>query len=524
MNTTATVRTHADRARWYHDRGLRSLRECEVSRAHELFRRAIVHDVLFEDPYRELMASSRESRSAHRFSVVVATWNRLADLKRCIDSIRHNSFYANEIIVVDNHSSDGTVEYLQAQPDVHVILNDGEITTTRAYNAGLAVATGDFLGLLNDDNEVMPGWDLALVETLAGDRRAGVGVPLIIHADGRVQTPGHHNPYVSLTHQWIGRVEHIDTSRVVDGSLADHPAFHQPRECDYALFPFLTRECFDRVGGFDERFTHHFADPDLGYRVQQAGYRNLYCPTSVIVHHDLGRHNPGRRTPQFEAGLQKFTDKWLLLMKDEAVDARRSYAYLDSYVLHLDASRQQEGSAGGPADVADLATWIPEGRQDVVDIGSDSAGVVRYLRDVCGKNAFSLNATAQEGVPGVPALVGDMSFLPLGFTACDVVVARYALSRSVWPVLTLMEFNRVLDPGGFALLTLPPCDDFWIRHPSHRSVLNEAQWRRLFADAGFRVVRAETPDSAAGCGEQRYLLQKQRTLIEPVRVAFSSAA
>jgi GT2 family glycosyltransferase len=507
--------SHPERARWYNSRGLRFLNDGNTLKARELFRKAIVHDVLFDEPYRHLMTSSSEARNAHRFSVVVATWNRLGDLRRCIDSLRHNSYYANEIIVVDNASTDGTVEYLRGQHDVRAILSSEHISVTHAYNLGFAASTGDLLGPLNDDNEVMPGWDLALAETMATDGRAGVGASLIIYGDGRVQTPGHHNDYASLAHPWIGNVPHVDTSAVINRNLADYPRFHEPRECDYALFPFMTRDCYERIGGFDELFTHHFADPDLGYRVQQAGYRNLYCPTSVIVHHDLSSRDVARRTPKFEEGLDKFARKWQLKLKDQNAEPDRTYAYLDAYWQCYTAANGESDGGWDESRIADLISWIPDGTPDALDVGPASARVVSALRDR-SIDARALTSSRAHA-PDVPHVVGDMSFLPFGFTACRLIVARHALSRSVWPLLTLTEFNRVLDDDGYVLLTVPPYDDVWLRSADHRSVLTEAQWRRLFADAGFCVERASTPESDPMCEEQRYLLRKQRSVLRPVR-------
>jgi GT2 family glycosyltransferase len=498
MSTTAVRPTHTERARAYIDRGHRFRDAGDLVRARELFRRAIAYDSQNEETYRLLMGTYEGQRGARRLSVIIPTWNRLRYLRRCLESLRRNSFYSNEIIFVDNNSQDGTVEYLRQQADVRTIYCDEEMRVTRAANIGAAAATSDIVGFLNDDVEVMPGWDLELAELLANEPRAGAAIPLIVNGHGIVTAAGHYEKVVSLAYPWVGQLEFLDSRGVVNPRLEDLPHVHTPRECDHGDFPFLTRACLERVGPLDEGFRHYFADPDYGFRVQQAGFRNVVCPTSVVVHHEVDK--PNMNAERVEVDRRRFAEKWLLLQPNAR--STRTFFLLDEYLRRLDAERFDAGEAPSD-DIADLLTWIPDECRDLVDIGASSDTVAAYVRERTGKY--------------VRSTTGEMSFQNLGFAACDLILARDALSRSGWPVIALMECNRVLELGGYVLLTVPPCEARWIDHPEYHSVLNDAQWRRVFRDAGFSVVRAERCPGPHGL-TPRYLLRKDVTIIERLEV------
>jgi GT2 family glycosyltransferase len=304
------------RSRVFNDLGKIAYSAGEVQKARLFLDKAIFSDALNEDSYRNLTsvnAKDVSNKKIFKFSVAITTYNRHLELKRCVDSIRRNSFYPAEIIIVCDPCNDGTIEYLeqeQGKGDVVVIINEYRAGAVKSWNKGLSAAAGNYICLLNDDMEVMPGWDLALVAAIDEDPEAGCGVPLVIYPDGTVQSPGQYNPYRSFTFPWIGRASYIDTAKVTGQHLINFPEFYFPRECDYGYAPVMKKECFEKVGLLDEQFEHYFIDPDLGYRVQQAGYKNIYCPTSVIMHYDLSKKDPELVRKRFEPDLNKFLAKW----------------------------------------------------------------------------------------------------------------------------------------------------------------------------------------------------------------------
>ncbi len=304
------------RAMVYNDLGELSCVVEDFARAERLFMKAIFEDILLPSPYWNLIRiKESELERECRFSVIIPTYNRCSFLKVCVESLRKNSYFPLEIIMVADPCSDGTMEYLEQErdsDDTVVIINEDRIGPSESINKGVRLATGHYVSFLNDDMVVMPGWDLFVVLTIGKHKEVGCGVPLVIYPDGRVQSAGQHNPYRSCDFDWIGRVPFVDTSLVVNNYIRDFPQFQIPREVDYGYVPVMRRECFDKVGFVDERFERYFIDPDQGYRIQQAGYKNVYCPVSVVIHYELSKNDMASHNDFAKRDLKRFGDKWKL--------------------------------------------------------------------------------------------------------------------------------------------------------------------------------------------------------------------
>lgn len=92
-------------------------------------------------------------------SIILLTYNQLDYTKLCIESIRKFTPKGQyEIIVVDNNSNDGTVEYLKAQEDLRVIYNDYNAGFPKGCNQGIEISKGESILLLNNDTIVTPNW------------------------------------------------------------------------------------------------------------------------------------------------------------------------------------------------------------------------------------------------------------------------------------------------------------------------------------------------------------------------------
>jgi GT2 family glycosyltransferase len=256
------------------------------------------------------------------FSVVLPTYNRCRALVRCLDSLRRNSFFRLDIRVICEPCADGSLEYLATQQgsmDVNVTINPTRLGMSPSINLGLSQSKGDYIFLINDDLEFMPGWDVSVVKTLAAFPEAGCGVPLVLYPNGAIQSPGNYNPFRSHTHEWIGRVPHVDTAPAFGKPIGCFPQLHIPRPCDYGYFPVFKRACWEKVGYVDDGFKRYFIDPDFGYRVQQAGYQNIYCPHSVLIHHELSHKDMTAVYEVARGDRQHFFDKWNLYMYPAAV-------------------------------------------------------------------------------------------------------------------------------------------------------------------------------------------------------------
>lgn len=110
-----------------------------------------------------------------RVSVVVATHNRRATLARALDSVDRQCFPALEMIVVDDRSTDGTIDWLRTErPDVWALVNGGTPGAAAARNLGIERARGEIVAFLDDDDVWLPGYLRAQVEHLEAAPRAAV--------------------------------------------------------------------------------------------------------------------------------------------------------------------------------------------------------------------------------------------------------------------------------------------------------------------------------------------------------------
>jgi GT2 family glycosyltransferase len=302
------------RAQVYFDLGELSLEMNSFERAERMFSSAIFADPLHAGARRRLSELYLPTLPPDALlSVVLPTYNRCRDLMQCIESLRRNSYFRLDIQVVCEPCDDGSLEYLATQQsslDVNVTINPTRLGVPASINIGLSRSEGDYIFLINDDLEFTPGWDVFVVKTLAEFPAAGCGAPLVHYPDGTSQSPGQYNTHRSRTHAWIGRVPYLNTSPATGKRIADFPALHAPRPCDYGYFPVFTRACWEKVGHIDDGYKRYYIDPDLGYRIQQAGYQTIYCPHSVLIHHELSHRDMASVYEAARGDRQHFTEKW----------------------------------------------------------------------------------------------------------------------------------------------------------------------------------------------------------------------
>ncbi|MDP3773520.1 MAG: glycosyltransferase family 2 protein [Gemmatimonadales bacterium] len=224
-----------------------------------------------------------------RVSVVIPTWNGADMLRAALLSLRGQAFRDFETIVVDNGSTDGTVEMLAGEfPEVRLVALAENRGFAAATNAGLQAARGEILVCMNNDCEADPGWIAALVDALERRPDAGSVASKMLRArePGIIDAAG---DTVSLVAWNIGRGE------------PDGPRFAEGREVLSACAGAAAyrRTVFETVGWFDEDYFAWFEDVDLGLRAQIAGFHCWYEPTAVVHHLGSATANRASATKAF---------------------------------------------------------------------------------------------------------------------------------------------------------------------------------------------------------------------------------
>ena len=215
-------------------------------------------------------------RDIVQVSVVIVNWNGLRLMEQCLGALTEQTFSEFEIIVVDNGSTDGSVDWLgEHHPSVRVIRNDENLGFAAANNQAIRASTAEFVVTLNNDTRVEPGWLEALVRAVQPDPSVGMGACKMLFADRpeMINSTGINLDRVGIA--W-------DRS----GGERDDAAETEPREVfgPSAGAALYRRAMLDEIGSFDERFFMYLEDVDLAWRARLAGWRCLYVPSSRVYH------------------------------------------------------------------------------------------------------------------------------------------------------------------------------------------------------------------------------------------------
>jgi GT2 family glycosyltransferase/tetratricopeptide (TPR) repeat protein len=235
-------------------------------------------------------------------SIVIPAWNAWDHTRSCLQSLHSTLGPSDQVVVVDNGSTDGTRGALAAYPWVEVVANDENRGFAGGCNDGAANARGDVVVFLNSDTIVPAGW---LDELLAPFDRSDVGAvgPCSDNVSGRQKTPAVPDPdedpraFFEFAEEWrtihSGRTS--DAGRLTGFCLA------------------VRKAVFHALGGFDERFeTGGFEDDDLCRRLRQRDLRLLICHGSFVHHHahaSFDANDVDWRTIQQENRV-RFEEKW----------------------------------------------------------------------------------------------------------------------------------------------------------------------------------------------------------------------
>ena len=223
-------------------------------------------------------------------STVVVNWNRADLMGACLRSLAAQRFQDFEVIVVDNGSTDGSLDLLRSREFSHIrrIENTENRGFCAANNQGLAVARGEYVALLNNDAEAEPPWLGELVDAIRNRKDVGMAAskilvyedPTTIDKVGHLIFPDGQNRGRGTGERDRGQYDQLEEVAWPDGSAA-----------------LYRKAMLEQIGGFDEDFFAYADDAELGLRAQIAGWRCLYVPTAVVNHHHgstLGRYSEQR--------------------------------------------------------------------------------------------------------------------------------------------------------------------------------------------------------------------------------------
>ena len=221
-----------------------------------------------------------------KLSIITLTYNNLEYTKQFIESLfKHTKDF--ELIIVDNGSTDGTVEYLQSLKNIKTIFNTENLGFSRGNNQGIKIAEGEYIGFLNNDILLSPNWFEECEKAFKKEKVAFI-------------SPTHINPHFHRT----------NSQNYLKYFKKNKPITQYTKTFDECQFScVLTRkDILEQIGGFDENFTPaFFEDNDLKYRAIEAGY-DCFVSNTVCFYH-YGSVTSAKLNHRFEENRQYYYNK-----------------------------------------------------------------------------------------------------------------------------------------------------------------------------------------------------------------------
>jgi GT2 family glycosyltransferase len=259
-----------------------------------------------------------------RVSVTIVTYNSGRFIKRCLESVLAQRYASKEIIIIDNASTDGTIDILEQFEDrCRVIYNDENIGFAAAQNQAIGVSTGDWVLTLNPDVLLLPNFIQALVDAGQFDPKTGTVCGKLLAIRASFDLP--EKPLVDSTGIYFTpMLRHLDRgSQEVDNG---HYLNHEFVFGATAAAALYRRRMIEDISIEDEFFDPDFfvyrEDADVAWRAQLMGWRCIYTPHARGYH--VRNVLPGnRRALPPVINMHSVKNRFLMRMKNITGDLYR---------------------------------------------------------------------------------------------------------------------------------------------------------------------------------------------------------
>lgn len=215
-----------------------------------------------------------------KLSIVIVSYNVRSFVAQCLDSVQKASEGIDgvEVFVVDNASSDDTVDYIgHHYPWVRLIANDDNLGFSRANNIAIRQAEGEYVLLLNPDTIVAEPTLRACVSFMDAHPQAG-GLGVRMHnADGSLAPESRR----AIPSPWVSCLKMLGFTKRY---YMSHLSWDEPGRIEVVsgAFFLLRKKALDQVGLLDEDFFMYGEDIDLSYRLLKGGWENWYHPSDIV--------------------------------------------------------------------------------------------------------------------------------------------------------------------------------------------------------------------------------------------------
>ncbi len=220
-----------------------------------------------------------------KVSIVITNFNGIRTLEKCLSCVFNSNYPNFDIIVVDNHSTDGSLELLRRKyPSVKLIMNAENIGFGAATNLGMRLAFekfADYVLALNNDAYLEKNTLSKLIENAKKNPRIGIISPLIKRPDGSIWFAG-------------GKIDWWKMKTLHKFAPSDSKPYQSAYICGCAML--ISQKLCEKIGLFDEKFFLYYEDADFSWRAKQAGFELLVDPSVKIIHDEQSSRNISFKT------------------------------------------------------------------------------------------------------------------------------------------------------------------------------------------------------------------------------------
>lgn len=216
-----------------------------------------------------------------KLSVIIVNYNTRAKISDCLNSVFGEiNKISGEVIVVDNASKDGSVEFIKDNfPEVVLVVNSQNLGFAHANNQAAKVAKGNLLFFLNPDTKVLTGCLTVLLSVAEKFKDAAVLAPKILNPDGTNQNSVRNLPTVekAILEYFFAR----------EGTFSGFsPNTKKPFEVEAVVGAgmLVPKSIFANLGRFDERYFLYYEDLDFCRKAREMGYKIIFVPQARIIH------------------------------------------------------------------------------------------------------------------------------------------------------------------------------------------------------------------------------------------------
>lgn len=361
----------------------------------------------------------------NKTSIIIITYNNLEYNKACIESIRSFTEKGTyEIIVVDNNSTDGTVEWLKSQTDLKVIYNDYNAGFPKACNQGIEAACkeNDIL-LLHNDTIVTKNWLENLRECLYSDDSVGAVSPVTNMCSYNQAIATNFSSFDEMfefarQYNTNGQKEYEQRIKLIDFCI------------------LIKREAVDKVGLLDERFTPgYYEDDDYSYRIIEAGFKLLLCKSTFIFHFGNTSFNDRQALNELlAANSKKFEEKW---------------------------GFRSEYSSNMRPEVVNLINADKDSAINVLEIGCACGAMLLKIKNDY-KNASLYGVELNKNAAKIAAHIADVrgediekASLSYDEEFFDYIIFADVLEHLYDPEKVLNNMKKYLKKGGYIIASIP---------------------------------------------------------------------